>query len=71
MQTHRKPEGEDILVDELKPPFQDPVQYMVHCIAHHGAPEGPLSTRISRIGQQIVDSALLSASRHKTVHLVS
>jgi glucose-fructose oxidoreductase len=71
MQTHRKPEGEEILVDELKAPFQNPVQYVVHCIRHHHAPEGPLSPRISRIGQQIVDSAILSASRRKTVHLVS
>jgi len=71
MQTHRKPEGEDIPADELKPPHQNPIQYMVHCIRHDRQPEGPLSTRFSRIGQQIVDTALLSATRRKTVHLVS
>ena len=71
IQTERKPAGEAIAVDELKPPYQNPVQYMVHCLRHHRAPEGPLSPRISRIGQQIVDSAILSASRRKTVHLVS
>lgn len=71
VQTERKPEGETIAVDELKPPFQNPIQYVLHCIETHHAPEGPLSTRISRIGQQIVDSAVLSAKRHKTMHLVS
>ena len=71
IQSERKPDGEAIPVDELKAPYQNPVQYMVHCIRNHRAPEGPLSTRISRIGQQIVDSAILSASRRKTVHLVS
>jgi glucose-fructose oxidoreductase len=71
IQTGRKPEGQEIPADELKPPFQNPVQYMIHCIRHHRAPEGPLSTRIARIGQQIVDSAILSASQHKTVHLVA
>jgi predicted dehydrogenase len=71
IQTDRKPEGEKIAVDELKPPFQNPVQYMIDCIKHHRAAEGPLSVRFSRIGQQIVDSAILSATRRKTVHLVS
>jgi glucose-fructose oxidoreductase len=71
MQTERQPQGEEILADEMKPPYQNPVQYMVHCIRNHQPPEGPLSPRIARIGQQIVDSAILSAQRHKTVHLVS
>jgi glucose-fructose oxidoreductase len=70
MQTHRKPEGEDIPVDVLKPPFQNPIQYMIHCLRHHRAPDGPLSPKISRVGQQIVDSAILSASRRKSVPLV-
>jgi predicted dehydrogenase len=70
MQTDRKPEGEEIPADELKPPFQNPIQYMIHCIRHHRSPEGPLSTKIARVGQQIVDSAILSAARRKTVPLV-
>jgi predicted dehydrogenase len=71
VQTDRKPQGEPIPVDELKPPYQNPVQYMIQCVRQHRAPEGPLSTRVSRIGQQIVDTAILSATRRKTVHLVS
>jgi predicted dehydrogenase len=71
MQTDRKPAGEQIWADELKPPFQNPIQFMIHCIRHHHTPEGPLSTRIARVGQQIVDSAILSASQRKTVPLVA
>lgn len=70
LQTDRSPEGEEIAADELKAPFQNPIQYMIHCLRHHRAPDGPLSPRIARIGQQIVDSALRSAARRKTVPLV-
>jgi predicted dehydrogenase len=70
LQTHRKPQGEDIAADTLKLPFQNPIQYMIHCIRHDRSPEGPLAPRISRIGQQIVDSAVLSALRRKAVSLV-
>ncbi|MGA2018213.1 MAG: Gfo/Idh/MocA family oxidoreductase [Opitutaceae bacterium] len=70
VQTHACPRGEDIAVDELKPPFQDPIQYFIHCI-NGGLPvEGPLSPTTARIGQQIVDSAARSARLRKTVGLV-
>jgi glucose-fructose oxidoreductase len=70
LQTKRKPAGEDIPVDTLKPPFENPVQYFVDCLRRGSAPEGPLAPAISRIGQQIVDSAVLSATRKRTVPLV-
>jgi glucose-fructose oxidoreductase len=71
VQTPACPRGEDIPVDVLRAPFADPIQYLVHCI-RTGAPlEGPLSPKISRIGQQIVDSARLSAKLGKTVKLVA
>jgi glucose-fructose oxidoreductase len=70
LQTHADPAGVAIPVDELRPPFQDPIQYFVHCI-NEGLPvEGPLSPRIARIGQQIVDSAMRSARLKKTVQLL-
>ena len=70
LQTRANPQGEDIAVDPLVPPFENPVQYFVHCIREGRPIEGPLSPRISRIGQQIVDSARLSARTGKTVKLV-
>lgn len=71
LQTRANPRGEDVAVDAVAPPFQNAIQYFVHCI-RRGAPiEGPLSPRIARIGQQIVDSAVLSARLGRTVKLVS
>ncbi len=70
VQTRKKPQGEDVPVDKLKAPGQNPVQYFADCIRRDRPPEGPLSPKISRIGQQIVDSAILSAKLKKTVKLV-
>jgi predicted dehydrogenase len=70
LQTRKKPQGEDVPCDKMKPPFRNPIQYFVDCIRRGRPPEGPLSARISRIGQQIVDSAALSAKLKKTVRLV-
>jgi glucose-fructose oxidoreductase len=70
VQTHEKPEGEDYTVDRLNPPYQNPVQYLIHCLENDQAIEGPLSMEVSRIGQQIVDSAVKSAEKKKTVALV-
>jgi glucose-fructose oxidoreductase len=70
LQMRRKPEGEILFVDKLKPPFQNPIQYFVDCLRRDRAPEGPLSPKISRIGQQIVDSATLSAKLKRTVKLI-
>jgi glucose-fructose oxidoreductase len=70
MQTTKLPRGQDMRALALKPPMQNPIQYFIHCLQTHKAPEGPLAPAISRTGQQIVDSAVLSASRKKTVSLV-
>ena len=70
VQTRGCPEGEILPVDQLSPPFQDPVQYLVHCIEGELPVEGPLSVEMARIGQQIVDSAVLSSSLGRTVELI-
>jgi glucose-fructose oxidoreductase len=70
IQTKKKPEGEEFPVDKLMPPFQNPIQYYIDCLQRERLPDGPLSPQVSRIGQQIVDSAVLSAKRKKTVALV-
>lgn len=70
VQTRANPAGEALTVDRLEPPLADPIQYFVHCIREGLPLEGPLSPKISRIGQQIVDAAVLSARLKKTVKLV-
>jgi glucose-fructose oxidoreductase len=70
LQTKAFPSGKEIAVDRLRRPFQNPIQYFVHCIRNGSPVEGPLDPKISRIGQQIVDSAMLSARTKRTVKLI-
>ena len=70
LQTRKHPQGEALPADKLKPPFQNPIQYFVDCLRRDRLPAGPLSPKISRIGQQIVDSAALSAKQKQTVKLI-
>jgi predicted dehydrogenase len=70
LQTRKNPAGEDIPMDVLKPPFENPVQYFIDCLKKERSPEGPLDPALSRIGQQIVDSAVLSAGLEKTIALM-
>ena len=70
LQTKHKAAGEEVPADRLKPPFRNPVQYFIDCLKRERCPQGPLAPDISRIGQQIVDSALVSAAQKRTVPLV-
>ncbi|TWU24412.1 putative oxidoreductase YteT precursor [Novipirellula galeiformis] len=71
VQSTSCPAGEEIAVDTLVAPLQNPVQYMVDVIRRGAQVEGPLSPEISRIGQQIVDSAVLSVKQRATVALLN
>jgi predicted dehydrogenase len=70
LQTRHQPERTKVFCDGLKPPEHTPIEYMVHCITTGTPLSGPLSPAISRIGQQIVDSAVLSAREKRTVALL-
>ncbi len=71
VQTRAQPQGETIAVDVPVPPFQNPIQYFVDCLRNQRPIEGPLSPKIARIGQQIIDSAVLSAKLGRTVKLLA
>lgn len=71
VQTRDCVEGRDMPVDILEPPYQNPVQYVVHCLECGVPIEGPLSPAIARIGQQIVDTAMQSAREKRTVSLIA
>jgi glucose-fructose oxidoreductase len=57
-------------VDEVMAPYQNPIQYMLHVLDGGEFLRDPLHPAIARIGQQIVDSAVLSAREKRTVALV-
>lgn len=71
VQTREHPEGRDFPSDDLASPRQNPVQYFLDCIQRGRPVEGCLSVAISRIGQQIVDTAAESARRGQTLALIS
>ncbi|MHA3772018.1 Gfo/Idh/MocA family protein [Verrucomicrobiota bacterium sgz303538] len=70
MQTREHPEIFTFAAESLQAPYRDPIEYLLHCIDTGEAVTGPLSVEMSRIGQQIVDSAVLSAREKRTVPLV-
>lgn len=70
VQTIDDPAGSVVPADELVPPFQDPIQALVHSVDTGEPIYPPLSTEIGRIGQQIVDSAVLSSREGCSVRLI-
>lgn len=71
VQDEENPQGYEVDVDQLDPPLQNPVQYVIDCIENdHPVEFGPLNPSVCRGAQQIVDSAKLSAERGETVELM-
>jgi glucose-fructose oxidoreductase len=70
LQTRAHPDRTKIPVDEVLPPFHNPIQYLVSVLNGGEFERGPLHPEIARSGQQIVDSAVLSAREKRTVKLV-
>jgi glucose-fructose oxidoreductase len=69
MQTRATPEGREIPADDPKAPYRNPIEYVLYCLENELPIDGPLSPRISRIGQRIVDAAARSAREKRAVSL--
>lgn len=70
VQTRARPEGFEVPVDVPAAPNRNPIEHVLHCL-ETGAPLiGPLTLEISRIGQQIVDTAWQSALQKRTLPLI-
>ncbi len=70
VQTRAKPEGFVMPVDTLASPMQDPIQNFIHALSTGAPVHGPLSIEVCRIGQQIVETAVLSAKTKKAQPLI-
>jgi predicted dehydrogenase len=70
LQTRSHEETHEIPVDELKSGFTNPIDHLIHHLETGCALHGPLDPALCRIGQQIVDSAALSAREKRTVKLL-
>ncbi|MGB2823848.1 MAG: Gfo/Idh/MocA family oxidoreductase [Phycisphaerae bacterium] len=71
VQARDCPEGRDIPADPLTPPLTCTLDHVIDCLASGTPLEGPLTTKLSRIGQQIIDSAVLSAAEKRPVKLLA
>lgn len=69
VQTRRKPNPFPVAAPAPKPPHQNPVQYLINSLEKEIPLEGPVSLKISRIGQEIVDAAVRSAKLKRAVRL--
>lgn len=70
VQTKDQPATHEVLVDTLAEGFRNPIEHLIHHLETGCALHGPLDPALCRIGQQIVDSAVLSARERRTVALV-
>lgn len=70
VQTRAKPEGFAVEADPLSAPNRNPIEHFIDHLENGTPLIGPLSLEISRIGQQIVDTAFQSAQQKQTLPLV-
>lgn len=71
VQTRDNRAGFELPVETLEAPHRNPVEHMIHCLETGEPLIGPLTPELSRIGQQIVDTALISAKEKRTVRLLN
>lgn len=70
VQTRAQPQQHQVPCDTVSAPNRKPVEYVLHCIEAGKPIIGPLDPKFCRIGQQITDSAVLSAKEKRTVALL-
>jgi predicted dehydrogenase len=70
VQTNEHPEGFDHPVDPLPEGERNGIEYTLTRLRDDLPIEGPLSPKIARIGQQIIETAIRSAEEKRTVPLV-
>ncbi|MFT4638153.1 MAG: putative dehydrogenase [Verrucomicrobiales bacterium] len=70
LQDAKHPEGLEMEVDVLESTNKSPIAHFLDCLDRGVAVEGPLSVEVSRIGQQIVDTAYQSAKEKRALPLI-
>ncbi|NND96281.1 MAG: Gfo/Idh/MocA family oxidoreductase [Pirellulaceae bacterium] len=69
VQTRQRPEGYDHPAQQLPEGERNGIEYTLSRLAGDLSIDGPLSPAVARIGQQIIESAILSAQQKCTVPL--
>lgn len=71
VQTRQYPEGFEIPADKLSAPNSNPIEHFIAHLKGEVELHPCLTPRICRIGQQIVDTAIASATQGKTLELLN
>ena len=69
IQTREQPDGYDVDVDPHPDGESNGIEYVLRKLEQGQAIEGPLDPAVARIGQQIVDTAILSSEAGRTFAL--
>ena len=70
VQTRQRPEGFEVPCDAIPVHHTNPIANLIHALEHDVEVDGPCTPAISRIGQQIVDTAVRSAAEGRTLPLL-
>ena len=70
VQTRQRPEGFEVPCDAIPVQDTNPIANLIHALEHDVEVDGPCTPAISRIGQQIVDTAARSAAEGRTLTLL-
>jgi predicted dehydrogenase len=70
IQTGQNPAGQEIPVDVLQPPHRNPIEHLIHHLETGEPLLGPLTAEMSRTGQRIVETAIISAREKRTMRLI-
>ncbi|MBI1763498.1 MAG: Gfo/Idh/MocA family oxidoreductase [Acidobacteria bacterium] len=70
VQTKQAPAGYEVSVDTLAAPHSNPIEHLLHHLTTGAPLLGPLTPALSRLGQQIVETAIVSAREKRAVRLV-
>jgi predicted dehydrogenase len=71
LQTVERPEAHNVAVDVSPPEMQNVISHLLHHFETGASLHGPLRPDVCRVGQQIVDSAALSAREKRTIKLLN
>jgi len=70
VQTRERPEVHPVTIDPVEAPHRNAVEHLLHCLSTGEPLVGPLTPAMSRLGQQMVETAAASAAAGRALPLI-
>jgi glucose-fructose oxidoreductase len=70
LQTRERPEAHPVTIDPVEAPHRNAVEHLLHCLSTGEPLVGPLTPAMSRLGQQMVETAAASAAAGRALPLI-